>query len=496
MLYIYTPVVTPRIRYITGLIFRDHLRFPYRLTPDLEAWTRADGAKINYSPDIYPGALRIPPSGILDEAFTAGLDEVSAPAGDPMEGVEAWLRAGGVPGALGKAAHSVETSIAEEARSATAGGADSTWGAPDSWPFDLFGAAFYLLSRYEEYLPGAIFDPMGRFDPAGSWAYRHGCLERPLLDEWFQALGARLQSQGQIPGQAETPRQAPRQSSGMPSAQGMAPGFTFCPTYDIDIPWCYRHKGRLRTLGGIARDLLKGRWARLSERRKVLTGRLPDPFENYAWMDQANLDQPWQPTYFFPVASRRGPYDKNPSPDKGVYKELIRRHDALYPVGIHPSFLSTTEPGMLQEELQTLASILDRPVNLNRFHYIRFRLPRDYRLLLEYGITMDYSMGYGEVNGFRASYSRPFRWYDLAWEEETTLTVVPYCYMEASANQRWRNRREDVRAEMDYYLRTLRAVNGQMTVIWHNNTLGREPHWTDWRDLYGELLQKVKIAAP
>lgn len=193
MLYIYTPVVTPRIRYITGLIFRDHLRFPYRLTPDLEAWTRADGAKINYSPDIYPGALRIPPSGMLDEAFTAGLDEVSAPMGDPMEGVAAWLRAGGAPDAL-----------AEAVGSATAGGA------LDSWPFDLFGAAFYLLSRYEEYLPGAIFDPMGRFDPAASWAYRHGCLERPLLDEWFQALGARLQ--GAMPGQA------PRQSPGMTSA--------------------------------------------------------------------------------------------------------------------------------------------------------------------------------------------------------------------------------------------------------------------------------------
>jgi hypothetical protein len=439
MIHIFTPVITPRIRYISDLIFRDHLRFPYLLTADREAWNRAGGAKINYSHDIYPDALQIPPSGIMTETCARGL----GPEGDPMKG------------ASGKT------------------------GGPDLDPtaFDLFGAAFYLLSRYEEYLPGALFDPKGRFDPSGSWAYRHGCLERPLVDEWIHALGERLRRRFSLPG-----------------APGAA--FTFCPTYDIDIPWCYLHKGLPANLLGMGRDILTGRWGRLSERRKVLGRQLPDPFDNFDWMDNVNLDQPWAPIYFFPLASGRSAYDKNPSPAKKAYRELIRRHDTLYPVGIHPSFYSTTRPGLVQKETDELASILERPVTLNRFHYIRFRLPEDYRLLLAGGIRADYSMGYGGVNGFRASYSRPFRWYDLQKEVETSLEVVPYCYMEASGYRRWGQRQEEALAEIDQYLRRTRAVGGQMTVIWHNNSLSDIPRWIGWRRLYAALLQKAKTPCP
>ena len=40
-------------------------------------------------------------------------------------------------------------------------------------PFDLFSAAFYLVSRYEEYLPFAS-DSHGRFMPSQSIAYKKG----------------------------------------------------------------------------------------------------------------------------------------------------------------------------------------------------------------------------------------------------------------------------------------------------------------------------------
>jgi hypothetical protein len=297
------------------------------------------------------------------------------------------------------------------------------------------------------------------------------------VDEWIHTLRNRLN------------RQFP--ALGIPGGT-----FAFRPTYDIDIPWCYQHKDRLIQWGGIGKDLLNGRWARLSERRKVLAGSLADPFDNFDWMDEANLGQPWQPVYFFPLSHRRTLYDKNPSPGKEAYRELIRRHDTLYPVGIHPSFYSTHHPGQVQKEIHELAALLDRPVTLNRFHYVRFRLPEDYRLLLKNRISTDYSMGYGERNGFRASYSRPFRWYDLQKEEETPLTVVPFCCMDATGYSRWGDEQEKALAEIDGYLRTLRTVQGQLCVIWHNNSLGETPHWIGWRRLYGELLQKVKNTAP
>jgi hypothetical protein len=43
-------------------------------------------------------------------------------------------------------------------------------------PFDIFSAAFYLLSRYEEYLPHEL-DEYGRYSHTGSIAYKEDFLK-------------------------------------------------------------------------------------------------------------------------------------------------------------------------------------------------------------------------------------------------------------------------------------------------------------------------------
>ena len=59
------------------------------------------------------------------------------------------------------------------------------------WHFDIFAAAFYLLSRYEEYLPNQA-DAHGRFAAENSLAYRAQFLQQPLIDEWAMAFASGL----------------------------------------------------------------------------------------------------------------------------------------------------------------------------------------------------------------------------------------------------------------------------------------------------------------
>lgn len=60
-------------------------------------------------------------------------------------------------------------------------------GERSSIPFDIFSASFYLLSRYEEYLPH-VKDELGRFPPKTSIALQEGFLQRPVVDLWAQKL--------------------------------------------------------------------------------------------------------------------------------------------------------------------------------------------------------------------------------------------------------------------------------------------------------------------
>ena len=58
-------------------------------------------------------------------------------------------------------------------------------------PLDLFGAAFFMLSRYEEWTavaPQQARDKHGRFPAAASIAQRAGVLHRPLVDEYTELL--------------------------------------------------------------------------------------------------------------------------------------------------------------------------------------------------------------------------------------------------------------------------------------------------------------------
>ena len=48
------------------------------------------------------------------------------------------------------------------------------------FPFDIFAASFYLLSRYEEYLPHQK-DIYGRYAYENSLACKEGFLNQPLL---------------------------------------------------------------------------------------------------------------------------------------------------------------------------------------------------------------------------------------------------------------------------------------------------------------------------
>ena len=67
-------------------------------------------------------------------------------------------------------------------------------GDKSSIPFDIFAASFYLLSRYEEYLPH-VNDEYGRFSATESIAFKNGFLHQPVVDIWAYKFKEKLQKQ-------------------------------------------------------------------------------------------------------------------------------------------------------------------------------------------------------------------------------------------------------------------------------------------------------------
>lgn len=333
------------------------------------------------------------------------------------------------------------------------------------FPFDIFAASFYLITRYEEYLPHEK-DSYGRYAHENSLAFNEGFLNLPLINIWVKYFAEKLKEKFSMfdPGYSK---------------------FNFVLTYDIDIAYSYKYKGLLRNIGGFLRSPSV-------ERIKVLAGIQNDPFDTYDWLDRFHQQNNLKPLYFFLVANKNGQYDKNILPHKDVMWKSVKQHAKKYAVGLHPSWQSGESTSLLKKEKQQLEAMSEVAITRSRQHYIRFKLPEGYNQLIEAGITDDHSMGYGSINGFRASVASSFYWYNLEKEEQTSLRIHPFCFMDANAYYEQKQTTGQTYNELMHFLSVCKEVNGTFITIWHNNFLGTAKEFNGWRTLYERFIPLVQ----
>jgi len=355
------------------------------------------------------------------------------------------------------------------------GGFTAFFKTDDDIGFDMLAAIFYLLSRYEEYLPHQK-DVYGRYAHENSLAFKNDFLHRPLINIWLEHFKKIL---------------AEKKSKFIPFNAGQNSNFSFLPTYDIDIAWSYKNKGFLRNAGGLLGSIAKINFVDIRERVKALTGKNNDPFDSYYWMDTMHVKYKLNPIYFFHVGKERNKYDKNISVNNKNFRQLIKTIAASNSIGLHPSWHSGDQSFLIRKEKNTLENITSQNISASRQHYIRLTLPHTYRELIQAGISDDYSMGYGSINGFRASVTTSFYWYDLEKEKQTSLLLHPFCFMDANAFFEQKLTADQALDEMLSYYKTIKNVSGQMITIWHNTFLGTDKMYVGWREVYEKFIKII-----
>ncbi|MES2328366.1 MAG: polysaccharide deacetylase family protein [Bacteroidota bacterium] len=427
-LLIYASQITARFSYITGELFPS-----VELTDSAEKFAAYLGVKISYSNEKFcSNTLWIVPHGLLNEQ-DIHQQKINC---TEWKGKKIFFTTGG------------------------------------DIPFDIFSAAFYLLSRYEEYLPHEL-DEYGRYSHTNSLAYKEAFLTEPLVNEWLLLLQVQL-----------------RERCSNSKFKIHHSTFSFVPTYDIDEAFSYLHKPLWKNVLGFFRDFLLGKFEEVVERGNVYSGRKPDPYDTFDWIDSLHSQYKLKPIYFFLTIIKRGPYDKNLMASSKTLRNLYKRLSEKYTHGLHPSWQSGTEEWLLAKEIEALQNIIDQTIKISRNHYLRFTVPRTYRRLIAAGIKDDYSMAYGSVNGFRASYALPFHWYDLEKETITDLVVHPFCFMEAASFFSQGYSVERATEEIQYYHDTVKKVNGEFITLFHNHFLTEQPQWIQWREMYAAFLKK------
>ena len=326
-------------------------------------------------------------------------------------------------------------------------------------PYDVLSAVFYCISRYEEYTCTER-DTFQRFPHTAAWAFRQGVLNRPLVDEWVMDILLAWEKK-------------------FPALTIQSPSFQFIPTYDIDIAYSYNGKPWYKQVAAWTRGEFSSwlRWKR---------GLAADPYDAYAQLDAWHGKFGVTPIYFM-LLSAGGSFNKNLPVHSEAMQQLLTRLKNQYTVGLHPSYCNAHLETVWQHEKTLLAE-----TKHTRQHYIRFTLPDTYRVLESLEFEHEYSMGYGSINGFRASTSRMFYWYDLEQERMSNLQVHPFCFMECNARFEQGLSAADAGKELADYEQKVRAVSGTLITIWHNFSLATDKGWEGWKDVYADSLARLQ----
>ncbi len=329
-------------------------------------------------------------------------------------------------------------------------------------PLDIFSAAFYLLSRYEEYQPFTP-DGMGRFPAAASMAYREGWLDEPVVDLWSSWLADRLV----------------RQSD---EISYRVPPLRFVATYDIDQAYAYRGKPWWRLLpGGLVHGDLGRRWA-------VWRGKKQDPYDTFERIRTTHALLRERPVFFFHVG-RWGRYDKSLPAAGETMREVVRQVGRYGQVGLHPSVHAARDNRILVKELEQLEALRGDVVLMSRMHYLMMRFPDIPRALVAAGIRQDFSLTYPDEPGFRAGTCHPFQWYDLEREEETSLQLVPTTLMDGALFRKASSPGE-ITACLEHFRKKTEPYGGLLVTLWHNHTLSLEGRWAPLAQAYLDWVKE------
>ena len=270
-------------------------------------------------------------------------------------------------------------------------------------------------------------------------------------------------------------------------------GVKFRPTFDVDV--AFKHLGRSRLKSYLLqwRDVLKGDWKLVMERRRVLRGNAADAYDTYAVIKELHAREPL--AWFILAAERNRPYDVGMNPHGETLPALVETlgaHRAGARVCWHPSYAAVDRFQVAKTEHGRFARWQGTDLTMVRSHFLRGTPGTHWRNLVELGIEEDASLGWSRDVGFRSGTSRPFEAYDLTTESAMGLTVHPVAVMDTAMRVGLQWSPESACRHMDKMMEVVASVGGTWMSCWHNTSLSDASEWQGWRATYVHMVRKVR----
>ena len=418
LLLIYSPKVTNRLQYTLDFIFKQYFGIEYELTDRIEATPNPDITRISYSFEKPAGYYSIFQNGLLS-------------ASDIKVQQLFVSRESDIPIFFQTTEHY-------------------------DLKFDLFSCVFYLLSRYEEYLPHKK-DEHGRYLPSNSILSKKEFNFTPIIETWLIYFKERLLKIN-------------------PALLFKEYKFEYQPTLDIDNAFKYSGRNWFKHPPNFFKQ----------QGIRVLFNKEKDPYDTLDFItDEAN-GLLLKPIFFF-LLSDKTEKDSTVSPRSAHLKLIIQNLSTENKtIGIHPSY-SSFEEKSIQKERALLEELSGSAITISRQHFLKIHFPHYFRGLIDAGIRIDYSLGYPDIPGFRAGFSREFPFFDLEKNETTSLILQPFSWMDATFEYYQTTNYIENQQKIILLITQLKKIKAKLVTIFHNDLIAKG----DYRNTFKFINQQI-----
>ncbi len=353
--------------------------------------------------------------------------------------------------------------------------------------YDLLGLAYWMLTRQEE-VGRSDLDVHQRFPGTASHAFRHGYLERPVVDEWLHVLGQVIQ----------------RLWPHLPLRQHR---FAIRVSHDVDRPSRYGFCSTRAILRVMAGDLLKRRylrsawlapWVRLNSRLMLHPADLDNTFD---WLMDTSERHGLTSAFYFICGRTDTRRDADYEPEHPAIRELLRRiHTRGHEIGLHPSYATYQRPQAIAAEAARLRRVCAEEGIVQdawggRMHYLRWENPTTLRAWEQAGMSYDSTLGYADRPGFRCGTCFEYPAFDPVAGRPLKLRIRPLIAMEETILEplyMGLGRGEEALRKFAELRERCQAVSGCFTLLWHNSMFDTQAE----RTLYQQILQGAAPCVP
>ncbi|MGG1514135.1 polysaccharide deacetylase family protein [Paenibacillus oryzisoli] len=330
---------------------------------------------------------------------------------------------------------------------------------------DIFGSAFFMLTRYEEYVITER-DQRDRFSARSSLAFREKFLHRPIINEYLEILWACMRDL-------------------WPHMQRLPRKQRFIVSHDVDWPFYVGGKTNPRMMKEVMSDALKRRdlqsaYAKAKAIWSTRNGDLTkDPFNTFRWiMDQSEKAGIRSAFYFITQETARDLDGNYSMYDREIQQLLCEIHARGHEIGLHPSYHTYSNPQRIKQQFDILLDVIQANGIYQkewggRQHYLRWSAPETWQHWEDAGLSYDSTLSYADYPGFRCGVCYEYSVFNVVTRKPLKLKERPLIVMEQTVlhKQYMGVQGQEALEVIRNFHSQCKKFNGDFTLLWHNSQL-------------------------